>query len=237
MKVIQDIAYAPEHGERGLLDVLLPDHRARRPLVIVIHGGGLQALSKERMSRVSAFLVERGLAVVNTNYRLRPAHPFPAQVEDVLAVCRWVRETDHPDLAEPDRERIALLGASAGGYLAMAAGLMLGRERIAGIVTISGPVRRREAANHTDPLAIPPIDLVSRDAPPLLATHSRNDLLVAPDHSIEIVERLQSVGAVAKLYLYDGPGEQHGIWRNDEPPLRLFEHLERVIAAFLSDVA
>ena len=236
VKVVTDIAYAPEHGERGQLDVLLPDDAEGRPVVVVIHGGGLQALSKERMAGVSAFLVGCGFAVVNTNYRLLPEHPFPAQVEDILAVCRWVQETDQPDLARHDRTRIALLGGSAGAYLAMAVGLMLGREQIAAIVTISGPVRRRKGADDAGPLATPPIELASSDAPPLLATHSRNDRLVAPDHSVEIVDKLRWHGAIARLYLYDGPGEQHGIWRNDEPPLRLFEHIETIIADFLSDV-
>jgi acetyl esterase/lipase len=236
MRAIRDIAYAPEHGDRGRLDVLLPDEAEARPVVVVIHGGGLQALSKERMEGVSAFLVEHDLAVVNTNYRLLPEHPFPAQVEDILAVCRWVRDAAQGELAQQDRSRLALLGASAGGYLAMAAGLMLGRNQIGAIVTISGPVRRRQAADAGDPLAVPPIELASADAPPLLATHSRNDRLVPPEHSIQIVQKLQSLGADARLYLYDGPGQQHGIWRNEEPPLRLFEHLEAEIAAFLAEV-
>ncbi len=237
MKVIKDIPYAPQHGERGLLDLMLPEAEEDRPVVIVIHGGGFQALNKERMARVGAFLVERGFVVVNINYRLLPKHAFPAPVEDGLAACRWVKETDQPDLARQRRDRIALLGGSAGAYLALAVGFMLGPEEIAGIVSISGPVRRRKGADDDSPLCTPPIELVSPEAPPVLATHSRNDKLVTPDHAIEIVEKLRSVGARAELYLYDGPGELHGIWRDeDEEPPRLFEHIEDRIAAFLGDV-
>ena len=48
----RDLVYAPEHGERGKLDLHLPDgpencRAAGCRTVIVIHGGGLQALSKE----------------------------------------------------------------------------------------------------------------------------------------------------------------------------------------------
>ncbi|MGD8239320.1 MAG: alpha/beta hydrolase [Armatimonadota bacterium] len=235
MKVIRDVAYAAEYGERGRLDVLLSEGAEGRPVVMVIHGGGLQALNKERMEGVAAFLVERGFAVVNTNYRLLPAHPFPAQVEDVLRVCGWVRETEQEELVRQDRSRVALLGASAGAYLAMAVGLMLGREEVAGIVAISGGVRRLKGADEDDPLAAPPVELVSAEAPPLLATHSRNDGLVAREHSVEIVEKLQAAGAEARLYLYDGPGELHGIWRDAEAtPVRLFAHIEDVIAEFLA---
>jgi acetyl esterase/lipase len=237
VKVIKDIPYAPQHGERGLLDLMLPDGAADRPVVVVIHGGGFQALNKERMTRVGAFLVERAFAVVNINYRLLPECAFPAPVEDGLAACRWVKETDQPDLVRQRRDRIALLGGSAGAYLALAVGLMLGPDEVASIVSISGPVRRRKGADDGSPLCTPPIELVSRKAPPVLATHSRNDKLVTPDHSIEIVGKLRSVGARAELYLYDGPGELHGIWRDeDEDPPRLFGHIEERIAAFLSDL-
>jgi acetyl esterase/lipase len=189
------------------------------------------------MGRVGAFLVERGFAVVNINYRLLPKHAFPAPMEDALAACRWVKEGDHADLARQRRERPALLGGSAGAYLALASGMMLGHEEIAGIVSISGPVRRRKGADDSSPLCAPPIELVSLQAPAVLATHSRNDQLVTPDHSIEIVEKLRSVCARAELYLYDGPGELHGIWRDeDEDPPRLFGHIEERIARFLHEV-
>lgn len=237
MKVLKDVAYAPEHGERGLLDVMLPDEAEERPVVVVIHGGGFQALNKERMGRVGTFLVEAGFAVVNINYRLLPEHAFPAPLEDALAACRWVKEGDHTGLSGQRRDRVAVLGGSAGAYLALAVGMILGRDAIAGIASISGPVRRRKGADNDSPLCTPPIELVSPEAPPVLATHSRNDKLVTPDHSIEIVEKLRSVGARAELYLYDGPGELHGIWRDeDEEPPRLFGHIEERIARFLSDV-
>jgi acetyl esterase/lipase len=206
---------------------------------MVIHGGGLQALSKERMTGVSTFIAEQGWVVVNINYRLLPDHPFPAQLEDVLTAYRWIKTTDQQDICRQDRTRIALLGASAGAFLAMAAGLILGRDQVRSIVSISGPSgRRRSSDSHTSEASDPrmlsaPIELVTPEAPPLLATHSRNDQLVKPENSVAILEKMLEAGCEAELYLYDGPGTLHGIWRNDEPPLRFFQHLEDAIAAFL----
>jgi hypothetical protein len=77
-----------------------------------------------------------------------------------------------------------------------------------------------------------PIELVSPDAPPLLATHSRNDKLVEPEESIAMVQKMGEMGCSAKIYLYDGPGDLHGIWRDDRIPLRLFEHIEDAIKEF-----
>ena len=78
-----------------------------------------------------------------------------------------------------------------------------------------------------------PIELVHPGAPPLLATHSRRDTVVGVEHSIAVVRRMKKVGCHAELYLYDGLNELHGIWRDDSPVLRLYEHIEDVIAVFL----
>jgi acetyl esterase/lipase len=160
----------------------------------------------------------------------------------VLRVIRWVRETDRQDLCCLDRTRIALLGASAGGYLAMMAGLLLGPEQVRSIVSISGPslrsyategVRTAQAENLDPRLFSAPIELVRPGAPPLLCTHSRIDTVVGVEHSEAIVQRLLEVGCHAELYLYEGHNELHGIWRGDRRPLRLGMQIEKRIAAFL----
>jgi acetyl esterase/lipase len=175
---------------------------------------------------------------VNVNYRLLPDHPFPASLQDVLRAHAWIHNTDHPLLARQDRSRVTLLGASAGGFLAMAAGLILDNPRVQAIVSISGPATLPRGKGEPDQALDPrlfcaPIDLVEVDVPPFLTVHSRNDELVKPSESLAMVERLREAGNHAELYLFDGPGVQHGIWRNDRPPLRFFQHIERAIADFL----
>lgn len=235
MTILRDIAYEPEQGQRGLLDLWLPDKAAGAPIVVVMHGGGFQAMSKERMDGVARFLAREGYAAVNINYRLLPQHPFPAPIEDGLKACEWVLAGGPPALATLDRSRFAVLGASAGGYMALAVGMLLGRSKVRGIVDISGPVRRREGSGDS-PLAVPPIELASSEAPPVLCLHSRADEVVAPEHSIEMVRRLQDLGARAELYLYDGPGRQHGIWREEVPSPELLPHLEATIVRFLGEL-
>ena len=122
----------------------------------------------------------------------------------------------------------------------MMAGLILGQEQIRAMVSISGPSQTSRpvgGAMNTegiDPrMFSAPIDLVGPKAPPLVCTHSRNDELVGDRNSVAIVERMKAVGRHAELYLYDGPGKLHGIWRDDVLPLRLFQHIEDRIASFL----
>ena len=239
MKLRLDIPYAPEHGERGRLDLFLPDHASKRPVVVVIHGGALREFSKERVAGWAEFIVEQGWVAANINYRLLSDAPYPAALQDVLAAYQWIQATDQEDLCRQDRNRIALLGGSAGAYLAMTAGLMLGRDQVRSIVSISGPAQHSRfvegsLADEVDSrLLLAPIELVGPHAPPLLATHSRNDTLVTPDESVAMVERMREAGCSAEIHLYDGPGDLHGIWRDDHTPLRLFEHIEEVIRTFL----
>jgi triacylglycerol lipase len=58
---------------------------------------------------------------VSVDYRLAPEHPFPAPLEDCYAGLAWTAA--HADELGIDRERIVIVGQSAGGGLA--AGLAL----------------------------------------------------------------------------------------------------------------
>ena len=242
MEIVRNIAYAPEHGERGRLDLVLPDGASGRSVVMVIHGGGMRALSKERMDNVAAFVAEQGWAAVNVNYRLLPGHPYPAPLEDTLAAFEWIQETDEPGLVRQDRSRVALLGASAGGFLVLMMGFLLGPKRVRAIVDISGPATRSRASEQSpregkDPrLFSAPVDLVGAEAPPLLAVHSRVDGVVDPAESTAVVARVRQAGGRAELYSYDGPDKLHGIWQvQDDPHPRLLPHIEEKIAAFLRE--
>lgn len=83
-------------------------------LVIHFHSGGYVMGSanayREFAGRLSA---ATGAPVLLVDYRLAPEHPYPAPVEDALAVYRAVT-------AEMDPKRIVLSGDSAGGGLCMA---------------------------------------------------------------------------------------------------------------------
>ena len=242
MNTWKDLAYAPEHGKYGLLDVYVPD-AAGCPVVVVIHGGGLKEFSKERMDNVALFLAGAGYAVANINYRLVGHSPFPAALQDTLRVIRWIKGGNCAELSDCDLGRVSLLGSSAGGFLALACGFILGADTIKSVVDISGPAlpgwyKGNKAAEGEDPrLYQAPVELVGSSSPPVLAIHSRNDRLVPPDDSLEVIKALHAAGKHGRLYLFDGPGTQHGIWHDgDQPQPHLFEHLENEIIEFLEEM-
>ena len=75
------------------------------------HGGAMIMGSPRMNDTANAELAERhGVRVVSVDYRLAPEHPFPAGLDDCLAVAR--AELDRSDAP------IVLGGESAGGYFA-----------------------------------------------------------------------------------------------------------------------
>lgn len=119
----ENIPYADVHS-RQVLDVYLPaeDSDTPYPVVYLLHGGGLYDGDKSMMSELAVRFAEAGYAAVNANYRLIPAYYYPAYMEDTFCALAWI----HAQAEEYhfDTEQVVVLGYSAGGYLAMMAGLV-----------------------------------------------------------------------------------------------------------------
>jgi acetyl esterase/lipase len=93
-----------------------------RPVLVWIHGGALIMGSRAGIDRglVDA-LVKAGYVVVSIDYRLAPETKLPAILDDVQDAFRWVREKG-PELFNAAPDRLAVAGASAGGYLTLVTG-------------------------------------------------------------------------------------------------------------------
>ncbi len=88
-----------------------------RPALLHIHGGGFILGRPEDATPVcQTIAAELDCLVVNVDYRLSPETPFPGPVEDCYAALAWL----HRNAAAlgVDRDRIAVMGESAGGGLA-----------------------------------------------------------------------------------------------------------------------
>lgn len=94
------------------------------PLVLFLHGGGWVVGSLDTHDRLAAELAARSrCALLSIDYRLAPEHPFPAALEDCLAVASVL-----PELAADlglRSDRYAVAGDSAGGNLAAAMAIAL----------------------------------------------------------------------------------------------------------------
>jgi acetyl esterase/lipase len=128
-----DVTYSTVPGYRPLkLNIFYtPNATAPRPAVIWLHGGGWlageplagTALTGDR-DRLLARMARHGYVMVGLTYRLSGEARFPAAVEDVKAAVRWLRANAASYHIDP--RRIAVWGASAGGYLAALTGVTCG---------------------------------------------------------------------------------------------------------------
>ncbi|HEX8501511.1 MAG TPA: alpha/beta hydrolase [Pyrinomonadaceae bacterium] len=120
--VERDVEFAAPGGRPLRLDVYQPPHPARplSPAVIVIHGGSWSGGDKSDFESYDRWLAAGGRVVFDVEYRLaNSAQRFPAQLADIKCAIAWVK--DHAARYRVDPERLALLGRSAGGQLALLA--------------------------------------------------------------------------------------------------------------------
>jgi acetyl esterase len=101
-----------------------PDEPGPWPVVVFLHGGGWAFGSVVTHDSTAREVCHRaGALVLSVDYRLSPEHPFPAGLDDCVAVYGWALE--HAAELGGDPSRVALMGDSAGGNLAAATALRL----------------------------------------------------------------------------------------------------------------
>lgn len=96
-----------------------------RPAILWIHGGALISGNRRGPNAAQAErYLNAGYTIISIDYRLAPQAKLDQIIEDLADAYRWVR-VDGPKLFRIDPNRIAVIGHSAGGYLALMAGFRL----------------------------------------------------------------------------------------------------------------
>src|SRR6201995_5477849 len=105
-----DAAGVPVRVYRG-------EQTAPAPVVMYCQAGGFALGNLDTDHRQCVELARRGrCTVVSVDYRLSPEHPYPAALDDAIAVLKWV--ADNAKDLDVDAARIAVAGSSAGSALA-----------------------------------------------------------------------------------------------------------------------
>jgi acetyl esterase/lipase len=125
-----DVVYAKGKDWEQKLDIYLPPNTGKQtPVVINIHGGGWNHGTKESQTSFNTFF-KMGFAVVNIEYRLTPQATAPAAVED--ARCALIYVIKNAKALNIDVTKVVVMGGSAGGHLALMAGLLANDHRFDG---------------------------------------------------------------------------------------------------------
>jgi alpha-L-fucosidase 2 len=233
-----DVEYRIVDGVSVRLDAMVPDGPGPFPIAILVHGGGWSAGDKSGSNKPGdsaditpwfAPLTDAGFTWFSINYRLAPAHPWPAGFTDVQEAIRWVKA--HARNYKGDPHRIVLFGHSAGGHLACLAAVLAGPDtRVQAVVAFAAvtdleadTVRRGGLSKSLqDLLSLPqaatpdalarlrklsPIAHVAPGLPPFLLVHGDADKTVPYAQSIAFQQRLRAAGDVCDLITI--PGAPH----------------------------
>lgn len=118
----KDVVWASPKGFDLTLDILVPDTELeKKPVLVIIHGGGWLINNKSIMSDLAHSVAARSdIIAVNINYRLLPdldnTTTLNELVEDAMGAVLWVKENIHRYGGDPNK--VAVTGDSAGGHLA-----------------------------------------------------------------------------------------------------------------------
>ena len=122
-QVQANVTYLTATGFDAKLDVYRRrDTTAPQPTLIFYHGGGWVGGTKEASFMSIMPWLEMGWNVVNVEYRMARVADAPAAVEDALCALRFV--VTQAKNYNVDANKIVVTGESAGGHLALAAGMI-----------------------------------------------------------------------------------------------------------------
>jgi epsilon-lactone hydrolase len=101
---------------------IAPENRDR--VLVHVHGGGYVSFAGKAATPEAIMMAHYGqIAVVSVDYRMPPDFPFPAAVDDAVAVYKAVIQSHKPG-------RVGIFGTSAGGGLTLATVLRLKELRL-----------------------------------------------------------------------------------------------------------
>jgi acetyl esterase len=234
--VTRDIVYSTVDGQAVVLDAYVPTAKTtKRPVIMLVHGGAWSAGDKSNFIGDGMQLAALGYVAFSVNYRLAPAYPYPAAVDDVEAAVRWVRAPAQVKTYAIDRKRIGAIGASAGGHLVgmlatLGSGSLTKGARIKAAVSWSGPMDFSVwplAALAASPIGIQvlqflncpsgqttcaneteasPIDHIDKTDAPMLLANSEQEL-VSLNQATRMDAALKAAGVVEQLVVF--PGNRH----------------------------
>ena len=215
------------------MDVYLPATRSTNStkVMIMIHGGGWNTGDKSDFDQYVDSLKKRepSYAIFNINYRLATSPDlFPAQEQDVKAAVEFIynKRTEYGI-----SDKFVLLGASAGGHLALLQGYkQTAPLKVKAIVDFFGPTDLTALYNNpSNPLVQPllagvtggtptthaslyqtssPLSYVNAQSPPTLILQGGADIVV-PSSQSSLLDTKLFISGVTHQYIFY-PAEGHG---------------------------
>ena len=212
----EERVFATHEGENLSLGIYRPAYlHDPVPAILVVHGGTWRDGDRREFASFNAYLASRDYVVAAMDYRLAP---FPAARDDVLSAVAFMKV--YAGELGIDATRLALLGRSGGGQLALLAAYTAHEPAIKGVVSLYAPSDLRFDYDHPAPpkvrdtraaieaylggapgsqsedtyYAASPVNFVSPSSPPTLLVHGERDPIVSPQQTAALQQKLQQSG-------------------------------------------
>lgn len=108
-----------------------------QPIVIMVHGGSWKGGKKSQLAGANFHLAQQGYAIAAINYRHAPQFQSPAQVDDLFRALDYLKSRANELHLDPTR--IAFIGRSAGGQIALSAAYAGREPNLRGVIALYAP--------------------------------------------------------------------------------------------------
>lgn len=113
------------------------DSKEKRKVMLFIHGGGFVGGDVRTKGNQCRYLAQQsGAVVISPEYRLAPETPYPGPEIDVIGTIDWIEE--NAERLNIDTDKMAIMGESAGGHLAINTCLKDEKQRMKLAVSVYG---------------------------------------------------------------------------------------------------
>jgi len=220
--------------ETPTITAYIPENRKGDGAVVVFAGGGYAMRAWYEGKSYAEFLAESGICAFDVAYRVKPCE-FPIELLDARRGVKFVRH--FADKYGIDKNKIAVMGSSAGGHLAA---LCSTYKKEIDFDVVQDEIEKEEFLPNAQILCYPVIQLTApfghvgsgenllggqyseemlaelcpqmladKDVPPAFMWHTFKDQMVNVINSLDYAKRIRELGGSAEVHIF--PDGHHGM--------------------------